>query len=178
MLLFLKNRSYEIVRLFLNQIAISIFGVALALATGTNQPGLRIGTSVFSILFYLFITYVMVWELGYKDSHKIERGDEGQNRATGLFMGLVASTLNFLWAILIMLGNLIPLAFFGNVGAAAKVIALLTEGMYMGILSIQVGETALNTVWFMYFLLPIPLILTTSLAYFAGSKDFKIFGKR
>ena len=178
MLLFLKNRSYEIVRLLLNQIAISVFGVALALATGTNQPGLRIGCSVFAILFYLFITYVMVWELGAKDSHKIERGDDGHCRAAGLFMGLAASVLNFLWAILITLGTLIPHAFFGTVGAVAKIIALLTEGMYMGLLAITLDGVALNTVWFMYFLLPLPLILTTSVAYLAGSKNFKFFGKK
>ncbi len=176
MLLFLKNRSYEIVRLFLNQIAISIFGFSLNLATKTNHTGLSVGTSVFSILFYLFITYVMMWELGAKDSHKIERHDKGQSRASGFFMGLVASSLNFILAILIMLGTLIP--GMGNVGGVSQLIALLTEGMYSGLLSLKIGGSALSSLWFMYFLLPLPRIGVTTLAYFAGSKNFKLFGKK
>lgn len=181
MLLFLKERSYDIVKLFVNQIAISIFGTALSLATaGENRDALRIGTSVFSILFYLFIIYVMMWELGAKDSHKIERRDEGQTRAAGLYMGLAASSLNFLLAILITLGLETSVAIFSKIGRVANFIALLfTEGMYTGLLAIPVSsEVQLNDLWFMYFLLPLPLILTTSVAYLAGSKNFKIFGKR
>ena len=176
MLMFLKKRSYDIVKMFLSQFAISIFGMALALATGTNQATLRNVTSIFSIVFYLFLIYVMVWELGAKDSHKIEKGEPGQSRATGFFLALAASVINVLLAILIMLGCLIPA--FGNVGAVAKVIALLVEGMYAGLLAITVDGVALNTVWYMYFLLPIPLIITSTIAYFAGSKDFKLFSKK
>lgn len=177
MLLFLKQRSYDIVKLFINQIAISIFGNALSLATaGENREGLRIGTSIFSILFYLFIIYVMMWELGAKDSHKIERKDEGQTRAAGLYMSLAASSLNFLLAILVTLGTLISA--LGNVGGVAKLIALFTEGMYTGLLAIRVNGVPLNNLWFTYFLLPLPLILTASVSYLAGSKNFKLFRKK
>ena len=179
MLNFIKERSYEIVKLFVNQIVLSIFGTALTLAAaGENQAGLRIGSSVFAILFYLFIIYFMMWELGAKDSHKIERKDRGHSRAAGLYMSLIASSINFLLAIFIMLGTLIQTDFFGRIGAISKVIALLTEGIYTGVLAIQVNGTPLNNLWFMYFLLPVPLLLVASLSYFAGSKNFKIFGKR
>ena len=176
MLMFFKKRSYDIVKMFINQLAISIFGMALALATGTNQETLRNVTSIFSIAFYLFLIYVMVWDLGAKDSHKIEKGEAGQTRATGLFLALAASLINVLLAVFIMLGSLVPA--LGNLGAIAKVIALLTEGMYAGLLAITVDGVALNTVWYMYFLLPIPLIITSSLAYIFGSKNLKFFSKK
>ncbi len=177
MLQLIKGRSYDVVRLYLNQIAIAFFGMALAFATGENQEGLRIGSSVFAILFYLFITYVTVWELGAKDSHKIERGEENFSRFTGLIMSLFASIPNIVLAILIMIGTLIPTTVAGTIGGIAKIAALLTEGMYTGLLAIKVGDIALNSLWYMYFLLPLPLIFTTSIAYFAGTKNFKLFDR-
>ena len=60
MITFLKKRSYDLVYMFITQLAISLFGLALAFAVPVNQSALRIGTSVFSVLFYLFlIWYIM-----------------------------------------------------------------------------------------------------------------------
>lgn len=174
MLLFLKKHSYDIVKMLLNQFAISIFGNALALATGETQQGLRIATSVFSVLFYLFLIYVMMWDLGAKDAHHLEKKESGYTHLAGFYISLSASVLNFIFAVLIMLGTLIPA--MGNVGGVAKLLALLFEGMYTGLLAIPVGSVPLNNIWILYFLLPIPLVLTATVAYFAGSKNFKIFG--
>ena len=77
MITFLKKRSYDLVYMFVTQLAISLFGLALAFAVPVNQSALRIGTSVFSILFYLFLVYTRVWELGYKDCHAFEIGESG-----------------------------------------------------------------------------------------------------
>ena len=176
MLTFLKNRSYDIVKLFLNQIAMSIFGFSLAFAT-SGHTAVRIASSVFSILFYLFIIYAMMWELGAKDKHKIERKAAGQSYLTGLYMALVSSSFNFVIAILIMLGYLTPA--FGVVGGIAQFIVLFTEGMYMGlVLHFAPTVATFGSVWFIFFLLHLPTILIAFLAYFAGSKNFKIFGKR
>ena len=174
MLLFLKKHSYDIVKMLINQLAISIFGNALALATGETQQGLRIATSVFSVLFYLFLIYVMMWDLGAKDGHHLEKKERGHTRLAGLYIGICASTLNFLFAIFIMLGTLIPA--MGNIGGVAKLLALLFEGMYTGLLAITVGGTPLNNFWWLYFLLPLPLILTATVSYLAGVKEFKLFG--
>lgn len=176
MLLFFKKHSYDMVKMLINQLAISIFGNALALATGETQQGLRIVTSVFSVLFYLFLIYVMMWDMGAKDSHHLERKDDGYTHFTGLYISLCASVLNFIFAILIMLGTLI--AALGNVGGVAKLLALLLEGMFTGILAITVGGTPLNNLWWIYFLLPLPLILTATISYIAGVKNFKLFGAK
>ena len=174
MLLFLKKHSYDIVKMLINQFAISIFGNALALATGGTQQGLRIVTSVFSVLFYLFLIYVMMWDLGAKDTHHLEKKEDGYTRLAGLFIAICASALNFIFALLIMLGTLVPA--MGNIGGVAKLLALLFEGMYTGLLAITVGGTPLNNFWWIYFLLPLPLLLVAAVAYLAGVKNFKIFG--
>ncbi len=169
----LKNKSYELVKMFVNQIVISIFGFALALATKTNQPNLTVGTSIASIIFYVFIIYNMMWEIGYKDKKSIERGDKNSSLLCGLYMGLIASIPNFILAILYLLGTMFEA--FGSIGAVAKIIALIIEGMYTGLLTIKVGGVPLNSIPLMYFLTPLPLILTSTIAYVAGAKSFKLF---
>lgn len=174
MLLFLKKRSYDIVKMFINQLALSIFGNALALATGEKMAGLRIATGVFSVGFYLFLIYIMLWDLGAKDRHRLEKNEEGQTGLTGLYMALAASTPNFLLAILVTLGTFLPA--MGTAGGVSKLIALFLEGMYTGLLAISVGGSPLHSTWFVYFLLPLPLIATSTVAYWAGTKEFRIFG--
>ena len=177
MITFLKKRSYDLVHMFVTQLAISIFGMALALATAANHTTLQTCTSIAAVIFYLFLIYAKIWEIGYKDSHAFVRGDAGYSRLEGLFMGLAASLINFILAGLITLGLSFPTSeICGSIGAVAKVIALLIEGMYTGLLALKVGGVSLNSMWFMYFIIMLPLIATSSLAYYAGSKGFKIFG--
>lgn len=176
MITFLKKRSYDLVYMFVTQLAISLFGLALAFAVPVNQSALRIGTSVFSILFYLFLVYTRVWELGYKDCHAFEIGESGLSRLTGLYMGIAANTINFIVALFILIGWLSANSVLDAIAGGATLVALLTEGMYIGILSTTVGGVTLNSVGFMYFVITIPLIVTSALAYFAGSHDFKLFG--
>ena len=186
MLGFLKEHSFNIVKLFLYQIALSLFGLSLALATGSKsastdlaayQPSaLQLVTGIFSVVFYLFLVIYFMWELGSKDSSHIERGEAGFSRVTGLYIALAASSVNSLVAVCITLGNLLSnVPFFSNLGGSAAVVGLLTQGMYVGLLSIRVGGDPLNSMWFMWFLTMIPLIVSASLAYYAGTRDFHIF---
>lgn len=175
MLHFLKERSYDIVRILIYQIAIALFGISLAIATG-GIAALQLATSILSILFYLILVYIRMWELGAKDAGSIKRGEAGTTRLAGLYMALFASIPNFLLATFITLGTFFPdVTFFSNLGAGSATIALLAEGMYTGLLAVDVGGAALNSVWFMWFLIILPLIVTATVAYYAGTKEFKIF---
>ncbi len=181
MLKFLKERSYEIVKILLYQIAIALFGISLAIATGPKEgvegvATLQLTSSILSIAFYLFLIYVMVWEIGYRDSGALSRAEDGMSRLTGLYMALVASIPNFLLALFIALGNwFADIPFFSTAGGISATIALLAEGMYTGLLAVKVGGVPLNSLWFMWFIIMIPMIVTTTLAYLAGSHGFKIF---
>jgi hypothetical protein len=186
MLGFLKDRSYDIVKMFLYQIAIALFGISLAIATGSKnasvdpsvvQPAtLQIVTSIFSILFYLFLIYNLLWNIGAKDAHRFARKEPGVYRLAGLYMGLAASVVNILIAILIMLGNLLSdIPFFSNAGGVAATVGLLIEGMYTGLLAIRVGGVPINSLWPIWFVIILPMIATASLAYFAGLHEFRIF---
>ena len=64
---FWKKHSYQVVRLFIIQIGITIFGLVLSFAVSTafrkgddQIPLLMV--SIFSVLFYLFLLYSVAWD--------------------------------------------------------------------------------------------------------------------
>ena len=77
----IKGNSYDVVRLIINQLGISIFALVLYIAmasVGENNPslhtGLKIASSVFSVFFYWMLIYAVMWEIGAKDRIKIDTG--------------------------------------------------------------------------------------------------------
>ena len=53
---FLKNHSYDMVTMLLNQLVLSMFGFSLVLAAmKINNDALRNVVSIFSVLFYLVL---------------------------------------------------------------------------------------------------------------------------
>ena len=163
------------VKMFLNQFATAIFGFSLVLAAGMAQnPTLRNVTSICAILFYLFLLYTMTWDIGFRDKVSVETGKKPENVFTGALISLGANSLNFLLAIFIMLANLLPQSFLSNIGGISVSAALWLEGMYTGLLAVKLFGAALSSYWFVYFLLPIPAVLTCFVAYNMGIHDFKL----
>ena len=172
---FFKNRSYDMVRMFLNQFAISIFGLVLALAAGQAQnPTLRNITSVAAILFYLFLLYTMTWDLGFKDRAGVENGRLRRAPFTGFWISLCANVPNFLFALFISLGLWFPdVTALSSIGGVATSAALLLEGMFTGLLANRVGGVPLNAQWWVYFVIILPALLACTVAYQLGLKDFR-----
>lgn len=175
---FFKTRSYEMVRMFLNQFATAIFGLVLALAAGrAGSVALRNITSACAIVFYLFLLYSMTWELGFADRAAVVSGRKPAKPWTGVLMSVCANAINWLLAVFIMLGNLFSnVPFFSSLGGFAAPAAHILEGMYTGLLANSVGGNPLNSYWWLYFLLPIPAIVISGLSYLLGLKDIKFTG--
>lgn len=173
-----RTRSYEMVRMFLNQFATSIFGLVLAIAAGRAQNTvLRNVTSACAIVFYLFLLYTMTWELGFADRAAVEAGRKPKKPFTGALLSVAANLINWLLAIFIMLGNLLcDVPFFSGLGGFAGTAVHILEGMYTGLLANHVGGNPLNSYWFVYFLLPLPAILISGISYLLGLKDIKFTG--
>lgn len=171
---FLSEHSYDMVKMFLNQFAISIFGVVLAFAAAkAASTGLKNATSIGAILFYLFLLYTMTWEIGYKDRVAVEQGRKKRIPLKGALISLCANVPNFIFAIFILLAQLIENGVISKIGGVCGFLAMSLEGMYAGVLSNSVGGNALNSYGFIYFLLPIPAILVCTIAYYLGLKDVK-----
>ena len=173
---FFVEHSYDMVKMFLNQFAIAVLGMVLALATAMAENALlKNVTSIGAILFYLFLLYTMTWEIGYKDKLAVEQGRKKKNLFTGSLISLCANIPNFIFAIFIALATFLGSegSVISSIGGVCSFLAMSLEGMFTGVLSNHVGGVPLNSYWFMYFLLPIPAILTCGLSYYLGIKDIK-----
>ena len=168
---FFERYSYESVRLALNQIAISMFGFALAMtAAKAESDPLLLWSSIGAILFYLILTYGTAHRTGSADRQSIHYGKIPFRPLTGLLLSLIANSVNLILAILITVGHL---AGVDGMESVSRVIALLIQGLYQGVLAtFFVGETPLNGIWWSYFLITLPALLTSTLGYIAGAKDF------
>ena len=169
--------------MLVDQLAISIFGLVLALAALAVSNGIfSIVVSAFAILFYLFLIYTMLWEVGAKDRISVDVGKKPYRPHTGLLISLVANIPNLLIALLYSIAYPFMGAhkWAGNMNAIINVISALIEGMYRGLLVTihqpSGGEPILN-MWWTYFVIVIPALITAWIAYFAGFKNFRMFAQ-
>lgn len=191
---FLKNSSYDIVRLLVNQIGITIFALVLYLAVGRIQGEstslvFNVLVSVFSILFYFSLLYIAAWEYGAKDRLRIDSGRMPYTWYKGAVMELFANGVNLLciFACLILYGAM----FFGagevcyNVAAVFNMILRLIASMYIGILSgiFSFMADAPGAVY--YFVQSLGFLAcvlcsvgVTHLGYYLGVKEVRIFSVR
>lgn len=175
---FLKNHSYNMVTMLLNQLVLSMFGFSLVLAAmKIDNDVLRNVTSIFSILFYLLLLYMKAWDIGFRDKASVEQGKKANTPFLGALISLGANAINYVFALFVMLRALLPKAeFISSIGDVCQAISVFLNGMYSGLLANQVGGAALNTYWFVFFLTPIPAILVCGLAYYFGLHDVKYTG--
>lgn len=175
---FFSRYSYQTVHLFLNQVAIGLFGMVLALAAGmAESDGLKIGTSIFAVIFFLFLQFASAWRVGSEDRVSVDLGKRKRDLLVPIKMWALANSLNFLLALFISLGLWFPgVGFFSVLGGIASPIKLVAEGMYTGLLSINVGGQPLNTLWFMHFLTPLPALLAIVVAYLCGLNNINFRG--
>ena len=172
---FFKKHSYDMMKMFLNQFAVAIFGLVLALATGmAKKDTLQIVSSVGSIIFYMFLLYAMTFEIGSKDKTSVDYGRIKARPLTGLYISLCANAINFLLAILITIGVVSNSQFLSDVGGGAAVAALLLEGMYTGVLAVDIGGVPLNAMVWPFFAIILPALLVSAIGYFFGLKGWHL----
>lgn len=175
---FLKRYSYESVMLFVNQVAIGLFGLVLVLAAGkAENTTLRTVTSVFAILFYLFLQFSSMWRVGSEDRVSIDLGKKTRDMTVPFKVWLLANSLNLVLALLVSLGIWFSsVSVFSSIGGVATVVKFIFEGMYVGVLAIRVGDAPLNTFWFMHFLTTLPSLGIIYAAYVCGLKNINFGG--
>jgi len=170
--------SYKgMAKMFINQFAISIFGAGLAMATtAAGNTVLTVVVSGFAILFYLFLIYVMTWELGAADRLAVDLGKKQARPHLGLVLSLFANIPNFLIAIAYTVGFpfMARQEWAGSLCAVVKLLVVIFEGMYLGLITaLSIGGQQLNYYWWTYFLLTVPALATAWVAYYFGYRNFK-----
>ncbi|MBQ7152369.1 MAG: hypothetical protein IJR83_00320 [Clostridia bacterium] len=169
---FFERYSFYSFRMLIDQVAIAIFGLVLSMATN-KFPTLRLICTIGAILFYLFLLYLVGWEIGSKDRMSADLGKITYRPVTGLLVSLLANSINILFALFVTCGLVLNVYVLGRIGAVG---ALLGEGMYTGLLALKIGETPLNEFWFMYFIIILPALLISTVSYILGYHNVMFTG--
>lgn len=191
----LKEHFYDVVKLYINQVGITIFSFFLYTALPTENDSLfttlRVIVSVFSILFYFALIHNVLWEIGAKDRIRIDSNRCEPQPIKGLFLSLFANAPNLILALTAIIFGIIyvcgGVAWASPVFVVVFIIVKIHAAMYMGVvqgvtpaapadaLDIAVYTDALmESVWF--FVLPLVAIGLAQLSYWLGTKEIKIFG--
>ncbi len=188
-----KENSYDIIRLYINQLGIMIFSMLLYTAVGSFEnkalsDGLSIFVSVFSVVFYLVLIYYVMWEIGAKDKIRIDGGRMQPCKHKGAVMGLFANVPNLFLSIFTLIFLVIYLA--GSSDAVYSVFLIFNmimrfhASMYMGIITAIVpGTTSTGAPDFteylietiLFIVIPMISVAVTHLAYYLGNHEKKIF---
>jgi hypothetical protein len=184
-----KNHFYDIIRLYINQIGITIFASMLNTAvTNPDNPELslklQIGVSVFATLFFFALLYTMGWDWGATDIIRVESGRQKKTPFKGAALAFFANIINFILAggcVICMMQIIDGNAAAEPVNQIFNLLLRFTNAMYLGsIKGIFASVTDVNLSFLYqsigYFVAPIFAIGVTQLGYFLGTKNFKIFG--
>ena len=188
-----KENSYDIVKLYVNQLGIMIFSMLLYTAVGSFENEslslkLSVFVSIFSTCFYLVLVYYAMWEIGAKDKIRIDGGRMEPCKKKGLVMGLFANIPNFVLGLLtVLLMSTFLIGGSDGVYAAGylvfNTIMRFHSSMFLGLITAIVPSgAAAGSIDYVEFLieailftvLPIVSIAVTHFAYYLGSREQKI----
>lgn len=191
---FFKNNSYDIVKLFINQIGIAIFSMMLyssvsLIDLNEYKTPLYALISVFSMLFYFSLLYTAAWDFGAKDKIRLEGGRavdgmrEGHIPAKGALLALFANIPNLLLVGLAIIFESISL--LGGPEGFNTAFVLLNNffrfllSMYLGLIRgifSFLGDTLIGYFYqaIAYFFAPLLAIGATQLGYSFGYREFRI----
>ncbi len=201
---FFKKNSYDMVRMVITQLGISVFALIMSfafMATNIEKGSFwyivgNVAISIFSTGFYYVLLYMSAWDWGAKDKIRIDAGRLSRNNCKVLLMGLIANAGNILiaWFAIICLTIAIiclPISslgfvkFFYPAGAIAFLILYLSSHMFYGttssIFEFLKDDGASTPAWFLMQAVAmlsffIITILVGHLGYSLGVRDKRIFG--
>ncbi|MBQ7412239.1 MAG: hypothetical protein IJW10_04995, partial [Clostridia bacterium] len=80
-------------RILVNHIAMSIFGLLVGIAAYGIHPLLYWGACVLGVGMYMFLLYMVMWELGAKENVEVEYGRCPLDKLKGLKISLVTNSV-------------------------------------------------------------------------------------
>ena len=197
---FWKKHSYQVVRLFVIQVGIAIFGLVLSFAVSAafreKSDAALFFVSFFSILFYLFILYSVAWEIGGKDRLKLDAVHEAPRGGVGFLLALLAAVPNFFFDILMLIGGILYRAGSTAVGSGFVAVGFtptfFLQSMYQGVVnrvlaSLSLVEPTAETVGsvsyylvaaLLFFAAALPAVVVTGFGYWMGMNEKRIIPQR
>ncbi len=177
---FLKDNLSQILNMFVTQIAISIFGLVLAMACAKSDSLMAV-SSALAVVFYLYLIFTRAYEIGQKDGIRIKAGRLDYKPLKGMWISLWANLINIVLAIVAIIGKacITNLDFFayapndfvvepewaGSLYGVFGIIASVLQCMYQGLAKYLFSGNVLNLL-----IRPLPAILICAIAYPMGVK--------
>ena len=197
---FWKKHSYQIVRLFVIQVGIAIFGLVLSFAVSAafrdKSAAALLFVSIFSVLFYLFLLYSVAWEIGGKDRLRLDAVHEGPQGGVGFLLALLAAVPNFLFDLLMLIGGILYRSGSISVGSGFVAVGFtptfFLQSMYQGVVNRilaafslveptaeAVGSTSYYLVAaLLFFAAAVPAILVSGFGYWMGMNEKRIIPEK
>ena len=192
---FFKENSYDIVKLYLTQIAISVFALIMYTSAGFIKANTSLSAtfqiiiSVFSILFYFVLLYTAAWDWGANDKIRADGGKCILDSTRGLKMIAISNIPNYILVILPVIGFGLAMAgvdVLAKPSAIFSTILKFTASMFQGLITNVFDflksdvEGAADTAFYFaeacgYAVMILVTVLVTHFAYTLGSKDKKLF---
>lgn len=178
---FFKNNGSVISKLFVYQFALTVFGLLLyTVSQYSESKAIIAGISAFSAIFYLFIIYTNIWDIGARDKIRIEGKRLAPRPLHGLWLGICANVPNFIFALCSTVGYLgIDRAALNadgkftspewavNLYGIAHMIGSYLNGTFLGI-----TETlGIYLYPFTLFIITVPATVACALGYYFGTKE-------
>ena len=184
----------SVLRLYINQLAMSVFGLMVitgSAAMGGAEDNLFILLASFvSMGLYLYIIYSMMWDAGAKAAAKTLRAEDSgvKKTETPFYIVLFGSTINI---ILYGLYAAAKITAAEVAGGMVEIIIRMTNAVYMGFEAVlfpnpnyelyikgeQTVNTVMNTPPYYFFLTLIPLFIVGIGAYYLGASEISIMRK-
>ena len=190
---FFKEFSYEVVKLFLTQVAIAVLGLVLSFSTSTSNV-LVLVSSIFASIFFVCLLYSEGWELGAKDRSRILNGRLPFDKMKGVKLSLLSNSINFILVFVLFVSFFLGsrsgagIELFGSIYAIDLYIQRTISAMYMGIntyfspytISEGVKYITSDTLYqpIFYLVSIIPSICAVGLGYYMGAMDTKLLTVR
>ena len=196
---FFKKNSYDIVRMFITQIGISIFALIMSTAFSAmdidkSSAGFIVGKvaiSVFSTAFYFILLYMSAWDWGAKDKIRIDAGKLSKNNAKLFLMALIANAPNIVISLVSAFCLIFSACgitkFFYAAGSLLFFLLYFLSHMFYGTTSaifdfLKNSEPGSNNSFFflmqliVFILLYFVTMLVCHLGYSLGVREKRIFG--
>lgn len=97
---FIKENSYNIFKMLLNQFGLAMLALIMTMATHTSNT-MYLVTSILCTIFYVYLLYVMTYEIGQKDKPAIDGARATLKPLKGLWMSLCANSVNIICGIMV-----------------------------------------------------------------------------
>jgi len=185
---FWYENGYSVVKLYLNQIAMAVFGIMVIMGfAGDMGDPIIVLCSFLAVGLYLFINYTMLWDAGAKAASKtLRKEDAGVEKIqTPLWIIFFGSLFNIICYIAYMFlrGHILANSLtegdtYYDMGGLVSLIIRLANSIYMGFEALLYKDNVfMRTPPYFFFLTLLPLFIVGITAYYLGASEISILKK-